>query len=66
MTAVVGVGDAENDSAFLKHCGLSVAVANAVPALQAQVHRLTSSNAGAGVAELIESLLIEEPVEAVP
>lgn len=60
LAEVIGVGDAENDSAFLEHCGFSVAVANAVPALQAQVHRVTSSNAGAGVAELIESLLGEE------
>ena len=31
---VVGVGDAENDHAFLKVCECSVAVANALPALK--------------------------------
>ena len=31
---VIGVGDAENDHAFLELCGLSVAVANALPALK--------------------------------
>jgi hypothetical protein len=31
---VVGIGDAENDFAFLKSCGCSAAVSNAVPALK--------------------------------
>jgi len=57
LSDVVGVGDAENDSAFLEHCGLSVAVANALPALKERVKYVTQSNAGAGVAELIDSLL---------
>jgi len=54
---VVGVGDAENDQAFLAHCGLSVAVASAVPGLRERVMFVTRSNAGAGVAELIDALL---------
>lgn len=54
---VVAVGDAENDHVFLANCGLSVAVANALPALKAQVKYVTRSNAGAGVTELIEALL---------
>jgi len=57
LSDVVGVGDAENDSAFLEHCGLSVAVANALPALKERVKYVTQSNAGAGVAELVDSLL---------
>lgn len=57
LSDVVGVGDAENDSAFLELCGLSVAVANALPALKERVQYVTQSNAGAGVAELIDSLL---------
>jgi len=31
---VVGIGDAENDHAFMRSCGLSVAVANALPAVK--------------------------------
>ena len=31
----VGVGDAENDHAFLRHCGVAVAVANALPSVKA-------------------------------
>ncbi|MDD5198612.1 MAG: HAD family hydrolase [Terrimicrobiaceae bacterium] len=57
FSGVVGVGDAENDHAFLERCGLSAAVANALPALKERVNFVTRSNAGAGVAELIDSLL---------
>lgn len=57
---VVGVGDAENDHAFLGYCGLGVAVANALPALKEQVAYVTRSNVGAGVTELIDSLLAGE------
>jgi len=66
LSEVVGVGDAENDSAFLEHCGLPVAVANALPALRERVKYVTRSNAGAGVTELIDSLLRGEldPVES--
>lgn len=53
----VGVGDGENDYAFLDLCGLSVAVANAVPALKAHAHHVTAREAGYGVAELIQALL---------
>jgi hydroxymethylpyrimidine pyrophosphatase-like HAD family hydrolase len=57
LSEVVAVGDAENDHVFLESCGLSVAVANALPALKERVHYLTPSNAGAGVTELINALL---------
>jgi len=53
----VGVGDAENDSSFLDLCGFSVAVANALPSLKAQVDWVTPSSRGAGVVELISRLL---------
>jgi hydroxymethylpyrimidine pyrophosphatase-like HAD family hydrolase len=52
----VGVGDAENDAAFLKRCGLAVAVANALPSVKAIAQLITSRPSGAGVAELIDSL----------
>lgn len=55
--AVIGVGDAENDSAFLELCGYSVAVANALPPVKAHVDWVTEANRGAGVAELIDRFL---------
>jgi len=51
---VIGVGDAENDRTFLELCGLRVAVANAVPEVQAAVHWTTPSPRGAGVRELLQ------------
>jgi len=54
---VVGVGDAENDQAFLGMCGLSVAVANALPSVKAAAEMVTKRARGAGVIELIERLL---------
>jgi hypothetical protein len=62
---VVGVGDAENDFVFLRMCGYSVAVANAIPALKEQVHFVTQGRNGAGVEELIQKLLANELVSAV-
>ena len=55
----IGVGDAENDQAFLRLCGLSVAVANALPSVKELAHVITSGARGAGVVELIEDLLSE-------
>ncbi|MEO1144267.1 MAG: HAD family hydrolase [Cyanobacteria bacterium J06638_22] len=57
LASFVGVGDAENDLAFLKCCGYSVAVANAIPEIKRQVSTVTQAERGAGVAELIEQLL---------
>lgn len=54
---VVGVGDAENDHAFLELCGYGVAVANALPAIAEKADFVTSKPHGAGVAELIDRLL---------
>lgn len=54
---VVAVGDAENDHAFLAHCGYGVAVANALPALKEKADYVTASPAGEGVEELIDLLL---------
>jgi hydroxymethylpyrimidine pyrophosphatase-like HAD family hydrolase len=53
----LGFGDAENDFAFLNLCGLSVAVANAIPSLKAKVHVVSVSGYGAGVTEVVEKLL---------
>jgi HAD superfamily hydrolase (TIGR01484 family) len=54
---VVGVGDAENDHAFLAICECSVAVNNALPALKERVDLVTEACHGSGVEELIEKLL---------
>jgi HAD superfamily hydrolase (TIGR01484 family) len=56
---VVAVGDAENDFPFLKMCGFSVAVANALPELQSAVDHVTRGHRGQGVAELIDLILSE-------
>jgi hydroxymethylpyrimidine pyrophosphatase-like HAD family hydrolase len=53
----VGVGDAENDGALLKLCGLAVAVNNAVPKLKRKADFITRGQYGKGVAELIDRLL---------
>lgn len=58
--SVVGFGDAENDFAFLSLCGLSVAVANAIPSLKERVHLVTSGEDGAGVVEVLQKLLMAE------
>jgi len=53
----IGVGDAENDQAFLRMCGLAVAVDNALPSVKEIAHVVTAGARGAGVAELIRRLL---------
>ncbi len=52
----VGVGDAENDHAFLRLCEFSVAVANALPAVKETADLVTRDNRGAGVTELIDRM----------
>ena len=54
---VVGVGDAENDHAFLKMCEVSAAVDNALPAVKETADIVLKRDHGAGVAELIESII---------
>ncbi|KQW65558.1 phosphoglycolate phosphatase [Phenylobacterium sp. Root77] len=56
---VVGIGDAENDHAFLTACGCSVAVANALDAVKATAALVTSADHGAGVTQAIDALLAE-------
>ena len=54
---VIGIGDAENDHAFLEYCECSVAVANAIPSLKERADATTEGARGAGVMELIEKLI---------
>ena len=56
----VGVGDAENDHAFLRVCGVSAAVANALPSLKSECDIVTEGRAGAGVAELIDRVVADD------
>ena len=53
----LGVGDAENDHPFLAACGVSAAVANALPLLKSEVDIVTEGEEGAGVTWLIGRLL---------
>lgn len=54
---VVGVGDAENDHAFLNLCECSVAVANALPMVKKGADLVTDQDRGAGVVQLIDQLI---------
>ncbi len=54
---VVGVGDAENDHAFLSLCECSIAVANALPMVKEHTDSVTTSENGTGVREVIEKLI---------
>jgi len=54
---IVGIGDAENDHAFLAACGCGVAVANALPSLKERADMVTEGRNGQGVVEVIEQLL---------
>jgi hydroxymethylpyrimidine pyrophosphatase-like HAD family hydrolase len=56
---VVGVGDAENDHAFLEICGFSVAVSNALDVLKRKVCMVTRGDHGRGVSEMIDLWLRE-------
>jgi HAD superfamily hydrolase (TIGR01484 family) len=55
-----GVGDAENDHAFLSLCECAVAVANALPALKDRCDAVTEGARGAGVVELVDWLLEDD------
>jgi len=54
---VVGIGDAENDHAFLALCECSVAVENALDSLKERVDWVTKQGHGDGTIELIEALV---------
>lgn len=56
----VGVGDAENDHAFLSICECAVAVANALPSVKEKADIVTRSDHGTGVTELIEEMLADD------
>jgi phosphoglycolate phosphatase (TIGR01487 family) len=55
--SVVGIGDAENDHAFLSLCGYSVAVQNALDTVKQEVDWVTSERNGDGTVQLIRTLI---------
>ncbi|RUV09657.1 HAD family hydrolase, partial [Mesorhizobium sp. M1A.F.Ca.IN.022.04.1.1] len=57
---VVGIGDAENDHAFLRASGCSIAVANALPAVKETADLVTREARGKGVEELIGKLIKQD------
>jgi HAD superfamily hydrolase (TIGR01484 family) len=57
---IVGIGDAENDHAFLGSCEVGVAVDNALALLKRAADFVTTKARGAGVVELIEELLTDD------
>src|SRR5437764_2047440 len=63
---MVGIGDAENDHAFLALSECAVAVADAVPALRERADFVTRSPAARGVVEFIEEHVLNDLVELVP
>lgn len=56
----VGIGDAENDHAFLSACEAAVAVANALPSLKERADLVTEGSRGQGVQELIAKILEDD------
>src|SRR5205085_8387769 len=57
---VVGVGDAENDHAFLGLCECSAAVDNALPMVKERADIVLRGDHGKGVTELIDALLADD------
>ena len=53
----VAVGDAENDLAMLKLCGLGVAVANALDSVKQEADFVTTAPRGEGVAQMLDWLM---------
>lgn len=58
--AVVAIGDAENDHAFLQFSRIGVAVDNALDALKQRAEIVTAGDHGQGVQQLIARLLADD------
>lgn len=63
---VAGIGDAENDHAFLSLCECSVAVANALPTVKVRADFVTQRDHGSGVIELIDEIVASDLKEREP
>lgn len=62
---VVGVGDAENDQAFLGACGCAVAVSNALPTVKEKADLVVGDH-GQGIIALAEMLIADDLASARP
>lgn len=62
----LGVGDAENDHAFLRLCECAVTVSNALPILKENADWVTAGDHGTGVEQLIDRLLDSDLVDLEP
>lgn len=62
---VIGIGDAENDQAFLRYCQLGAATSNALQSLKDQAELVTSADHGRGVEELIEHILKNDAADII-
>ena len=56
----VGVGDAENDHAFLRFCGCAAAVGNALPIIKESADVRLEGERGAGIIELVGMINADE------
>ena len=63
---IVGVGDAENDHAFMQLCECAVAVSNALPMVQERADYVTAADHGAGVVELINMIAANDLANLAP
>lgn len=57
---VVGIGDAENDHAFLESCAVAGAVSNALPSLKERCDVVMARDHGGGVVDLIDRILTDD------
>ena len=57
LSETIGIGDAENDISFLRVCGFSGAVANAIDAVKCEVDYIARGVEGRGVSEIINRVL---------
>jgi len=57
---VVGIGDAENDHAFLESCAVAGAVSNALPSLKDRCDIVMTRDHGGGVVDLIDRILSDD------
>jgi tRNA A37 threonylcarbamoyladenosine biosynthesis protein TsaE len=63
---VVGIGDAENDHAFMQLCECAAAVSNALPMVQERADYVTAADHGAGVVELIGMIIASDLADLAP
>jgi hypothetical protein len=64
--SVVGIGDAENDHSLLESCELGVAVANAVPSLQACADVVLGEADGEGVVAFLHGPVLRGEIRVRP